>query len=159
MPNRGVRAAAEGMPAINRRALIVASSGLAAALTTMAMPRQAAGETNPVPSDEQEIARLINAYRDAERTYNALADGHEASLASLRPFNHPETKKLEVRVDEAFLAWSAVFRDLLAAPCRSFRAVQMKTELLLSDQTGAFGQGMEYRETEILLRSFGSVQS
>ena len=45
------------------------------------------------------------------------------------------------------------------APCSTYRGVQMKAELLLSDDTGAFGGEMESWEATALLRSFRAVVS
>lgn len=118
------------------------------------VPAIAGAVALPMPLDEQEIARLIAAYREAERNYNEAADAPDG-LA----FGSPESNIREARIEAAFAVWSDVFKDLLASPCRSFRAVQMKTEVLLSDKTGAFGQGMEYHESVLLLRSFMEVQS
>jgi hypothetical protein len=57
------------------------------------------------------------------------------------------------------VSWFEVYKAVLNASCSTYRGVQMKAELLLSDDTGAFGGEMERWEATALLRSFRAVVS
>jgi hypothetical protein len=55
--------------------------------------------------------------------------------------------------------WFEIYKAVLNAPCSTYRGVQMKAELLLCDDPGAFGGEMESWEATAPLRSFRAVVS
>ena len=79
MPNTSVRAAAEGMPEINRRRLLL---GLAAASTAAATVTVA---TDAMPAENLELLRLADTVSDVEAEFVSARDARRAIVAEWSP--------------------------------------------------------------------------
>lgn len=160
MPNTHVPAPGGAMPDVeemhiitgrfSRRAMLV---GLAS-LPAMAGATAALAAPTPATADEAEINRLIASYERAQGVYRAACAVEEGA-----PDFSAEAMAASDMVDVAWAAYGNAYDELVAAPCTTMKAVQMKCARLLNEADGYGGNDLEPEEAESLMRSFLPVQS
>lgn len=107
MPNTTVLAAAEGLPEINRRRLLL---GLAAASTTAAAITMAPSAHSATPDENPELVRLGNAFAAIADEYRTASDARNAIIdkwSKVWPLA-PD----EIILDRQYDAHNAIERDI-----------------------------------------------